>query len=163
MMNDIGKTAGGEVAVVGGADNDNRFAPNDKIALSIKNVAQMFKISSLSLRLYELRGLIRRERAGRTWVYSWSDCERIALIVKARQAGLRIRELKPVIVAMSKQSQLSVADAGRLQTIRLIQQLEGRQQAIGKVLGELYRIDWELSDCLGVKDSGGTDAGADRA
>ena len=84
------------------------------------------------------------------------------MIVKARQAGLRIRDLKPVIVAMNKQSRLSVADAGRLQTIRLIQQLEGRQQTIGKMLGKLYRIDWELSDRLGVKDSGGTDAGADR-
>jgi hypothetical protein len=33
--------------------------------------------------------------------------------------------------------------------------LEEQQQAIGNVLGELYRIDWEVSARLGVKDSGG--------
>ena len=162
MMNGVGKTAAGGAAVAGCTGADNHFAPNDEIALSIKNVAQMFKVSSLTLRLYELRGLIRRERAGRKWVYSWTDCERIALIVKARQAGLRFRDLKLVIVAMSKQSRLSAVDAGRLQTITLISKLESRQQAIGNVLAELYHIDWELSDRLGVKDSGGTDAGADR-
>ena len=45
-------------------------------------------MSPLALRLFELRGLIRRRRAGHDWVYSWSDCERIALLVKARKAGL---------------------------------------------------------------------------
>lgn len=163
MMNGIGNTAAGGTAVAGCTGADKGSAADDEIALSIRDVAQMFKVSPLTLWLYELRGLIRRECAGRKWVYSWSDCERIALIVKARQAGLRFRDLKLVIIAMSRQSRLAAADAGRLQTIRLIQQLEDRQQAIGNVLGELYRIDWELSDRLGVKDSGGTDAGADRA
>ena len=163
MMNGITKIAADGAAVAGGVGIDNRSTPNDEIALSIRDVAQMFKVSPLTLRLYELRGLIRRERAGRKWVYSWSDCERIALIVKARQAGLRFRDLKLVIIAMGKQSRLAAAEAGRLQSIALIHQLESRQQAVGNVLAELYRIDWELSDRLGVKDSGGTDAAADRA
>jgi DNA-binding transcriptional MerR regulator len=161
-MNGIGNTAAGGAAVAGCTDKDNRFAPDEEIALSIKDVAQMFKVAPLTLRFYELRGLIRRERTGHKWVFTSSEFERISVIVKARQAGLRIRDVKPIIVAMSKQSRLSVTDAGRLQTIKLIQQLEDRQQAIGNVLAELYYIDWKLSDRLGVKDSGGTDAGADR-
>jgi hypothetical protein len=44
-----------------------------------------------------------------------------------------------------------MADRGRRECLALIQELENRQHAIGNVLGELHRIDWELAERLGVK------------
>ena len=144
MTNGIANTAAGGAAVAGRTDTNKRSVPNDEIALSIRDVAQMFKVSPLTLRLYELRGLIRRERAGHTWVYSWSERKRIALIVKARQAGLRFRDLKPVIVAMSKQSRREAAVAGRLQSIFLIsaagEQTADYRQRAGRALSHRLGI-----------------------
>ena len=135
--------------------------PADKdFVMTIGVVAQMFRIPTTTLRFYELLGLIARHQAGRNRVYSWSQCERIALIVKSRRAGLRVRDLKPVLVAMDERAAKTVSDAGRRHAVSLINMLEERQQAIGNVLGELYRIDWELCARLGVKDSGGTDDAA---
>ena len=62
-MNGIGNTAVSRAVVAGCTGADNRFGPDDEIALSIKDVAQIFKVTPLTLRFYELRGLIRRERA----------------------------------------------------------------------------------------------------
>ena len=146
-----------------GGDFAGRTETAEKHSLTIGAVAQMFKVSTLSLRLFELRRMIRRERIGNERVYSWADCERIAVVVKARKAGLATGDLGPMLRAMNVRASVPVTEAGRLKCLALIRSLETQQQAIGNVLGELYRIDWELSDRLGVKDSGGADALADQA
>lgn len=121
--------------------------------LTIGVVARMFKISPFALRLFELRGLIRRHRTGNIRVFSWFNCERIALLVKARNAGLAVREFAAVLRAMDEHAPDTVADGGRLQCLALIHALENRKQAIGTALAELYRIDWELSERLGIEGS----------
>ena len=156
MSNGTGNAAGCEAAVAAPGDTTDLPERAETTALTINSVARMFKIPVFTLRYYELRGLVRRHWSGGERIYSWSQCERIALIVKARRAGLALRDLQPVLVAMDEQAARSVAESGRLQCLSLINILEDQQQAVGNVLGELYRIDWELSARLGVKDSGGT-------
>jgi DNA-binding transcriptional MerR regulator len=146
MSDDISHAAGSAAARGGAGAHD---AAKDHI-LSIDEVARMFAISKLSLWRYEMRGLVRRKRAGRVRVYSWIDCERIALLVKAHKAGLTVARLAPVIKAMDDEAPAEVADAGREKCLALIHALEDRQRRIGDVLGELYRIDWELAERLGV-------------
>ncbi len=126
----------------GGAAGQSAAAGND--ALSIQVVARMFKISTFALRFYEFRGLIRRQRVGREWVYSWSDCGRITLIIKARSAGLTVGELVSIIKAMDDRVPTSIADSGRRKCVTLIHALESRQQAIGNVLAELYLMNWKI-------------------
>jgi DNA-binding transcriptional MerR regulator len=120
-------------------------AQNDGV-LSIKTVAKMFKVTPLTLRIYELRGLIRRHRSGRDLLFSWFDCERIALIIKARRAGISTGWIGPVIKAMAESGAFSVFDAGRDRCLSLIGDLERRQKSIVDLLAELHRIDWELSE-----------------
>ena len=98
MSNGNGNTADCEPATAAHDSARPETAKNHILSLAV--VAQMFKIPPLALRLFELRGLIRRHAAGNTWVYSWSDCERIALLVKARKAGLAVRDLAAVLKAM---------------------------------------------------------------
>jgi DNA-binding transcriptional MerR regulator len=130
--------------------------------LSIGVVARMFGISTHALRFYEFRNLIRRQRVGRDWVYSWSDCERIALIVKTRKAGLAIGPLVPVIRAMDEEAPERITGDGRQQCLTLIHRLENRQARIGDLLGELHRIDWELSERRGAADQHNGGGAADR-
>lgn len=124
---------------------DEHYQPA-AIALSITNVARMFGVSTLTLWLYELRGLIRRERVGRDRVYSWKECERIALIVKAGDAGFHAAQLRDVIKAMDERAISVDAQRGRQQCLRLIHALKSQQQAVNNALAELNRIDWELCE-----------------
>ena len=101
MSNSNGNAAGCETAAVG--STNSALVPESHI-LTLGVVARMFKISALALRLYELRALIRRERHGDAWVYSWSDCERIAMVVKARKAGVAVREFAAVLRAMDERA-----------------------------------------------------------
>ena len=151
MSNDNGNTADCEPATAAHGSAQPDTAKNHILSLAV--VARMFKIPPLALRLFELRGLIRRHLAGNVWVYSWSDCERIALLVKARKAGLTVRDLAAVLKAMDEEAPNPVADDGRLQCLALIHKLESRKKSIGNALDELYRIDWELSERLGVEGS----------
>ena len=126
----------------------NEYFQNDRVALSIENVARMFGVSTLTLWIYELRGLVRRERAGRQWVYSWKDCERIALIVKARKAGFCIAKFSEVVKAMDERETNTAAQRGRQQCLGLIHALETQQQTANNALAELNRIDWEFCERL---------------
>lgn len=149
-MPNINRNADGGAPLTGGAADDDFEKPKDYV-LTIGVVARMFGISRLALRLYEWRGLIARHKAGCDHVYSWSDCERIALIVKTRAAGLRVGDFDQVIAAMDAQSAVTATETGRRSCFKLIDELEVRQRALGRVLSELYRIDWELSERLGLE------------
>jgi DNA-binding transcriptional MerR regulator len=117
-------------------------------ALTIQTVAAMFRTSTWALRSYEWRGLIRRENVDGNAVYSWRDCERIALIIKAKKAGLPLRRLAPVIKAMNGTVSSDVLQAGHRRCRDLIAGTTEYSDAVADVLAELERIDWELSTRL---------------
>lgn len=111
-------------------------------ALSIGNVAKMFDVSKLTLRIYELRGLIaRRQYLGRTRVYGWADCERLAFIIKCRKAGLPLRDIITVIKATDADE---VATGGFLvgqeKCMALVDRLERRRKVLDEALAELAHI-----------------------
>lgn len=136
-----------------GDNPDSGNTQPESAELTITVVARMFRIPVLTLRRYEMYGLIRRQKIGGLKVFSWTDCERIALLVKAKRAGIRPRALRRVIAAMHEGSSVSNAETGRSECVALIRTLETNQQAIGNALGELYRIDWELSKRLGLRSA----------
>ena len=118
--------------------------------LSIDNVAEMFAISPWVLRHFEFRGLIkRRQRIGKTLVYSWADCDRIAFIIKCRKAGLRFSEVAPIIRAADDDSAL-VHESGQERCAALVERLEQRRRAIDEALSELGHIH----SLLGAKLAG---------
>lgn len=156
MINRIGNGADASADIYPDAGEEQRR--QSEYTLTIRTVARMFKVSTFKLRLYECLGLIRRQRAGRDRVYSWSECERIALIVKAGYAGLGVRPIRPIVRAMSERSTAAARDAGRFECLALIRKLESRQHLIGNVLDELYRIDRELSDHLETRSPSGATA-----
>src|SRR5262249_15798071 len=79
---------------------DQPTHPRTERVLSLPNVAQMFGVSTLMLRYYEFRGLVRRrQRQNGVWVYSWADCERLAFIIKCRRAGITTADIVSMVDA----------------------------------------------------------------
>lgn len=149
-MSECSRNAAQGEAVDGGcADAAAAPHPSNDDLLTLAVVARIFKIAPLVLRRYELAGLVRRRKVGKIRAFTWNDFERIALIVKARAAGLRIADVKAIVRAMDEAAPRRVTEAGRRGCVDLIHALEERQHAIGKVLGKLYHIDRELGEQLG--------------
>jgi DNA-binding transcriptional MerR regulator len=115
--------------------------------LSIDNVARMFRVSRLTLWFYERLGLIkRRKRFGKDLVYGWTDCDRLAFIIKARAAGLSVREVMPIIKGLEPTARIVPIKAARRQCLELIDQLDRRHQILRAALTELRYIDSQLRD-----------------
>ena len=145
MTNHQGNRTGGTAAGANSAAVNETAAEKDRI-LTIDTVAKMFRTSTLTLRLLELRGVVRRRCVDGNLVFNWSDCERISLLVTARKAGFADGDVAAVLNAMTDEESPSVIDAGRMKCLSLIRLIEGRQTVLGAALAELYRIDWELSN-----------------
>ena len=123
--------------------------PPDGTLLTIGNVAKMFNVSRLALRNYEVRGLIkRRHRVGRTRVYGWADCDRIAFIIKGRRVGLTLAEMAPLIKAADDDATAESIKEGRAKCLELIDRLDRRRQPLREALAELRHLHTLLSTKL---------------
>jgi DNA-binding transcriptional MerR regulator len=130
-------------------DAGESSAPTAPEILSIENVAAMFDVTRLLLRSFEFRGLIRRrQRVGRTRVYSWADCERIAFILKCREAGLTLHDIAPVIDAADCDVSIATLRSGQEACMALVDRLELRRKAIEEALAELSHLHALLSTKL---------------
>jgi DNA-binding transcriptional MerR regulator len=131
-------------------------APTDRNAelpqdppLSIGNVSKMFKVSRLTLWTYERLGLIkRRHRIEQSLVYDWTDCGRLAFIIKARRAGLSVWQVAPIIKATEATAPIESAKAARASCVELIDQLDRRRHFLRETTAELLHFDKLLSSKL---------------
>ncbi len=122
-------------------EGGDRAAPPESKVLSIGNVAEMFGVRPFVLRYYEFRGLIRRRnRIGRQRVYSWADCEQLALIIKCRKAGVRLRDIISIIEAAEEDASAEVAKTGQEKCMALVDRLEQRRRQLDGALGELSHL-----------------------
>ena len=136
----IGKPVA-EVIWLDDTHGDEAAAPQSAATLSIENVAQMFDVSPWTLRYYELRGAIaRRQRIGRTRVYSWADCDRIAFIVKCRRAGVGLADIAPIMRAVDDEPSTETIRLNQQRCDTLIQSLEQPRKVFDEALGELTQI-----------------------
>ena len=142
-MSDCNKATPPETASLGwldGAGGDHAVPPETKI-LSIANVAEMFGISQFLLRYYEFRGLIeRRSRIGHQRVYSWADCERLALIIKCNKVGVRLRDIMSFIAAADEDAPAEVSKTAQEKCMALVDRIEQRRRQLDEGLGELSHI-----------------------
>ncbi len=64
---------------------------------SISDLATEFNVTLRTLRFYEARGLVKPRRAGLTRIYSARDRSRIALILKGKQLGFTLVEIRAML------------------------------------------------------------------
>jgi DNA-binding transcriptional MerR regulator len=80
--------------VIGG-DMTARRASNEHEELrSIQKVAAELGITSRSIRFYEDKGLLTPQRVGTMRVYSKREVARLRLILRGKQLGFSLREIK---------------------------------------------------------------------
>ena len=119
----------------------DRPSPQADRVLSLRNVSEMFVVSQLTLRYYELRGLIRRGQVqDGVPVYGWADCERIAFIIKCRKAGLTLTDIIAVLDATDADVTAEYFKAGQEVCMALVERLERRRKVIDNALSELSHV-----------------------
>ena len=113
----------------------------DKI-YSVTELARDLGVTPRTIRFYEDQGLISPQRAGNTRVYTHRDRARMILILRGKQLGFSLRDIKEYL-------DLYIVDAGQTEQVQhlarkareRITQLESQLQAVKTTLGELREIE----------------------
>ena len=116
---------------------------------SVSQLAGELGITARALRFYEDKQLITPQRAGTTRVYTSRDRARLKLILRGKQLGFSLREIKEYLDLYDADPQHHVQirqlqDAVR----RRAAQLAAQRAAIEASLGELAEIDQQCRDAL---------------
>ena len=70
---------------------------NDAASFTITELATMFNVTPRAIRFYEDNGLIAPERQGQNRVYSRRDRARLAWILRAKNVGFSLAEIREMI------------------------------------------------------------------
>jgi len=116
---------------------------------SVTELAKDLGITARTIRFYEDKGLIAPQRAGTTRVYSHRDRARMILILRGKQLGFSLREIKEYL-------DLYVVDTSQVEQLHLllkkvrsrITQLEEQQKALIQSLTELRGVEKLAADAL---------------
>ena len=135
---DSSKTKPGDVVWL---DDTGRGEPPTDRILSLENVAAMLGVSTLRLRYYEFRHLIRRRQMHRgVRVYSAADCERAAFILKCRKAGLSLADIVVIVEATDEDVTPLIFRAGQETCMELVERLERQRKVLDDALSELSHV-----------------------
>jgi DNA-binding transcriptional MerR regulator len=106
--------------------------------LTIGEMAQRFGLTARALRFYEAKGLLVPRRAGRARLYGPAECERLALVLKAKRLGFTLAEIRQMLAAPEPAGSGDL-NLGRRQCFEQIKWLEERKREIEAALAELRR------------------------
>ena len=116
---------------------------------SVTELARDLGVTPRTIRFYEDQGLISPQRAGNTRVYTHRDRARMILILRGKQLGFSLRDIKEYL-------DLYVLDANQTEQVQhlarkareRIDQLEGQLQAVKTTLSELREIERQALETL---------------
>ncbi|MER2606473.1 MAG: MerR family DNA-binding transcriptional regulator [Siculibacillus sp.] len=123
----------------------------DKI-FSVTELARDLGVTPRTIRFYEDQGLISPQRAGNTRVYTHRDRARMILILRGKQLGFSLRDIKEYLdlyavdATQSEQLQHLVRKARER-----ITQLESQLTAVKTTLQELREIERASLETLGSR------------
>jgi DNA-binding transcriptional MerR regulator len=89
-------------ALAAAPSHDGRSAPAQPTnaeadGFTISDLAREFDVTLRTLRFYESRGLLAPARSGLTRIYSGRDRARLALILKGKQLGFTLVEIRAML------------------------------------------------------------------
>ncbi|MDK9695468.1 MAG: MerR family DNA-binding transcriptional regulator [Siculibacillus sp.] len=113
----------------------------DKI-YSVTELARDLGVTPRTIRFYEDQGLISPQRAGNTRVYTHRDRARMILILRGKQLGFSLRDIKEYLdlYALDATQTEQVQHLARKARER-IDLLEAQLQAVKTTLSELKEIE----------------------
>ena len=113
----------------------------DKI-YSVTELARALEVTPRTIRFYEDQGLILPQRAGNTRVYTHRERARMILILRGKQLGFSLKEIKEFldlyVVDVTQVGQMQLLLSKVRQRIHL---LDEQKRALDETLGELKDIE----------------------
>jgi DNA-binding transcriptional MerR regulator len=116
------------MAVASSAEGPSSAGSETSGGFTISDLARDFGVTLRTLRFYESRGLISPARSGMTRIYSDRDRARLSLILKGKQLGFTLVEIRAMLANEDKKgtSEEGTAVVGGLQLskVQIAEQLE---------------------------------------
>lgn len=116
---------------------------------TISDLARDFGVTLRTLRFYESRGLLSPARSGMTRIYSSRDRARLALILKGKQLGFTLVEIRAMLANEEKKggSAEKSASVGGLQLTRsqIAEQLELLRSQRVEIEGAIAELEATLA------------------
>ena len=106
----------------------------DRDRHTISEVARRYGVTERALRFYEAKGLLIPEREGASRRYGAEQLNRLAMLLKAKQLGFTLAEIRQLFAARTGGGAL---DISRRQCVEQIELLERRKREIEAALAEL--------------------------
>uniref|UniRef100_A0A9E7ZMG6 MerR family DNA-binding transcriptional regulator n=1 Tax=Bosea sp. NBC_00436 TaxID=2969620 RepID=A0A9E7ZMG6_9HYPH len=134
--------AGSPIHETRSADADQ---PGD---FTISDLARDFGVTLRTLRFYESRGLIAPSRSGMTRIYSARDRARLALILKGKQLGFTLVEIRAMLANEDKKGGGdAAASVGGLQLSReqIVEQLDLLRSQRAEIESAIAELEASLS------------------
>ena len=108
---------------------------------TIGDLAREFGVTLRTLRFYEDRGLLSPRRDGTARIYDARDRDRLSVILKGKQLGFTLTEIRDMLEADGHRGGLSLAPG---QVIDQIAMLERQRGDIDKAIEELRATQQRL-------------------
>ena len=122
---------------------------SDDGGFTISDLARDFGVTLRTLRFYESRGLIAPARSGMTRIYSARDRARLALILKGKQLGFTLVEIRAMLANEDKKGSGSdtAASVGGLQLSReqIVEQLDLLRSQRAEIESAISELEASLS------------------
>ena len=122
-------------------EDDPSAGAQDDGTFTIGDLAQEFGVTLRTLRFYESRGLISPARSGMSRIYSAKDRARLAIILKGKQLGFTLGEIRAMLASDSKAEEATATVGGlqlsRSQIIEQLELLKTQRQEIDDAIVEL--------------------------
>ncbi len=112
--------------------------------LSISDLAREFNVTLRALRFYESKGLLKPRRQGNLRLYSVEDRARLARILKGKQLGFTLSEIRSLIADTAEASDATGLHLTREQCIEQIKLLERQKKEIEDAIAELRQTYTDL-------------------
>ncbi|MCO5089387.1 MerR family DNA-binding transcriptional regulator [Bosea sp. (in: a-proteobacteria)] len=142
------------MAMAGSSIHETRSADVSPAAdeageFTIGDLARDFGVTLRTLRFYESRGLITPTRSGMTRIYSPRDRARLALILKGKQLGFTLVEIRAMLASEDSKGAAGgeAAAVGGLQLSReqIVEQLELLRRQRTEIEDAIAELEASLS------------------
>lgn len=123
-------------------------APAAEEVFTIGDLSREFGTTLRALRFYEDKGLLSPRRDGMTRLYTVSDRERLSVILKGKQLGFTLAEIRALVAAKSKDTESLGAHGLALtrdRCMKQLAQLERQRSEIDAAIVELKTIADDLA------------------
>ncbi|BCB20899.1 transcriptional regulator [Bosea sp. ANAM02] len=137
--------------MAGSSIHETRSASDDAEQhgdFTISDLARDFGVTLRTLRFYESRGLITPSRSGMTRIYSARDRARLALILKGKQLGFTLVEIRAMLANEDRKGSAgAAASVGGLQLSReqIVEQLDLLRSQRAEIESAITELEASLS------------------